>query len=115
MPTKGLLPGVAPDPCPPAVVVDSRAAIIKARRRATLRDIAHGLLLGGINYLFINWPATHVPLMSRADSAIVVAAVNAAIITHIFISRVLPRLRAKRIATTWCLSERARFFQTPRF
>jgi hypothetical protein len=114
MPTKELLPGVSADSCPPAVVVDSRTAIIRARRRATARDTAHVLLLGGINYLFANWPSTHVPLLSRDDSAFVVAAINAAIITHIVISRVIPRLRAKRIATTWCLSERARFFQPPR-
>jgi hypothetical protein len=114
MPTKDLLPGVIADSCPPAVVVDSRRAIIRARRRANARDTAHVLLLGGINYLFVNWPASHVPLLSRADSTLVVAAVNAAIITHILISRVIPRIRAKRIATTWCLSERARFFQPPR-
>ena len=114
MTTTDLLPGVSSDPCPPAVLTDSRRDIIRARRKATARDIAHVILLTGIDYLFLNWPATHVPLLGRENSAVVVAAANAAIITHIVISRVIPRLRARRVATTWSLAERARFFQPPR-
>jgi hypothetical protein len=109
-----LLPGVSPDPCPPAVVADTRSEIRRARLRATLRDIAQITLLAGIDYFFFNWPLTHIPFVSRSTSALVVALLNATILTHVIMVRTFPKLAAKRIAGTWCLAERARFFQTTR-
>ena len=112
MARRDLLPGVATDACPPAVVFDSRRAIRRARRRAALRDFAQFLLLGGVDWMFAHWPYTHVPSMDRAHSVLVVALLNAAILTHIIVVRTFPRWSARRIAATWCLSERARFFQS---
>ncbi len=108
------LPGVTADNCPPVIVADTRSDIRRARFRATLRDLGQLLFLGAIDYFFINWPLAHVPFLSRGASAIVVTLLNAAILTHVIMMRMLPRMRAKRIAATWRLAERARFFSTTR-
>jgi hypothetical protein len=111
MARRELLPGIAADACPPAVVFDSRRAIVRARRFAALRDFAQLLLLGGVDWMFIRWPYTHVPAIDRPHSLLVVALLNAALLTHIIVVRTFPRWSARRIAATWCLAERARFFQ----
>ncbi len=111
MTRRNLLPGVTADACPPEVVIESCRAIRRARFRAAARDVAHVLLLGGVDYFFLHWPNAHVPMVDRGASVIVLAALNSIVITHITLSRLVPRLAAKRIATTWCLRERARFFQ----
>lgn len=111
MARRDLLPGVATDTCPPAVVFDSLRAIRRARRRALLRDLAQFLLLAGVDWIFVRWPYTHVPTFDRAHSVLVLAMLNAILLTHLIIVRTFPRWSARRIAATWCLTERARFFQ----
>ena len=105
MTRKELLPGVTSSECPPSIVCDSRTSIRRARLRATARDIAQILLLAGVDYLFIEWPGTHLPFMNRHDSVLVVAAVNAATLTWLWMSR----WTARRIAATWSHTERRRF------
>ena len=114
MPPRDLLPGVRPDACPPRVVITTRREITRARLRATAQDVAQILLLTGVDYFFIQRNGAHIPLMNRADSFTVLAALNAAVLTHVVLSRVLPKWSARRIAATWCLAERARFFQRAR-
>jgi hypothetical protein len=111
MARKDLLPGISADDCPPVAVFDSRRAINRARFRAVLRDAAQLLLLVGVDWLFVRWPYAHVPSFDRAHSVLIVALLNAAVLTHVAVTRAFPRWSAQRIARTWCLSERAWFFQ----
>ena len=113
MARKDLLPGVDGDPVVPAIVADTRRDVIRARRRAALRDTANILLVAGIDWLFIHFPSTHIPAMTRVDSALLLLVINSAVIAYMIVARVLPRMAARRIAATWCLRERARFFQRP--
>src|SRR5688500_912127 len=96
-----LLPGVSPDPCPPTVVADSRATILRARRHAALRDSVNLILLAAVDYVCLFWPAAHVPFIGREQSMTLVALLNAAVITHAIMSRLSARLAARRIASTW--------------
>lgn len=110
MARRTLLPGVSSDNCPPAVMIDSRKVIARARRRAVAYDTIQFILLAGIDWLFVRWPYAHVPALDREQSVLIVAALNAIIATHVIIARTFPRWSARRIAGTWCLAERARFF-----
>ncbi|HEV8660740.1 MAG TPA: hypothetical protein VGS96_19210 [Thermoanaerobaculia bacterium] len=110
MARRELLPGITADDCPPVAVFDSRRAITRARRRMILHDAAQFILLAGVDWLFIRWPYTHIPSFDRAHSVVIVAVLNAALLTYAIVSRMFPRWSARRIATTWCLAERARFF-----
>ena len=111
MARRDLLPGVSIDGCPPAIVFDSRRAIRRARRRVLLRDLAQFLLLAGVDWIFVRWPYTHVPALDRASSVLVLALLNAILLTHLIVVRTFPRWSARRVASTWCVAERARFFQ----
>jgi len=104
-----LLPGVTLPECPPAIVCDSREEIRRSRIRAVARDIAQILLLAGVDYLFMTWPSTHLPLTDRHHSVLIVAGVNAATLTWMWMSRLMPRWSARRIAATWSPAERRRF------
>ncbi|HSP14913.1 MAG TPA: hypothetical protein VLV78_09190 [Thermoanaerobaculia bacterium] len=110
MARRDLLPGVKADRCPPMVAFDSRRAIVRARRHAAACDVAQLILLAGVDWMFVRWPYSHVPLIGRPDSVLVLAALNALLLTHVVMTRMFPRWSARRIATTWSLSERARFF-----
>lgn len=111
MARRDLLPGIAPAVPRTAVHVDSRRAVARARRRAAFRDLVQVLLVVGVDWMFMHWPYTHVPSMDRPHSLMIVALLNAAVVTHLIVSRTFPRWSARRIAATWCLTERARFFQ----
>ena len=113
MARRDLLPGVRTESCPPRVVSDSRREIVRARRRAVACDIAQLVLLGGVDWLFLRWPYAHVPMVDRNDSVFILAGLHALVITQMVVTRAFPRWSARRIATTWCLRERARFFQGP--
>jgi len=102
-----LLPGVTVRQSPPAVVCASAKVIRGARRRAALRDAINITLLGAIDWLVIHWPNTHVPLLDRHDSLELVALANVAVIAGLVVARALPRWRARRVAETWCTTERA--------
>jgi len=105
-----LLPGVTGAGSPPPVVADSRKVIARARRRAFVRDLFDLLLLGSVDSLFIQWPRTHLPLLDRYESLVVLAAVNASMFTYLYVARKFPEWRARRVAATWCPAERTRFF-----
>lgn len=106
-----LLPGVRDAGAPPAVVVDSRKVIARARRRAALRDLLDLLLLGCVDGLFLQWPRAHVPGLDRAESILVIGAVNGAMLAYLWLARTVPAWRARRVAGTWCAAERSRFLK----
>jgi len=105
-----LLPGVAGNPIPPPVVFHSRSVITRARRRAAWRDGFDLVLLAFVDALFVQWPNAHVPALDRGQSLLLLAAVNLAMLGTIWITRALPRWKARRVAATWCSTERTRLF-----
>lgn len=88
------------------VVCDSRRVVARARRVAAARDAAQIVLLAGVDWLFSNWPSTHIPLLSRGDSLVALGIVNAALVAHVWLMRALPKWSTRRIAATWCARER---------
>jgi hypothetical protein len=108
MPRPELLPGISHRGCPPVVHCDPRPAIRRARRRALFRDISQLLLVVAVDALLIRWPAAHVPMLTRYDSVMLVAAVNALMIGYVWLTRAFPKWSARRIASTWAPAERAR-------
>jgi hypothetical protein len=76
--------------------------------RATIRDILQVVLFVSVNYLFIRWPSTHLPFTDRHTSVVVMAAIDGAFFVWLYLSRVMPRWTARRIATTWSAAERRR-------
>lgn len=105
---RSLLPGVRDAGTPPAVVIDSRAVISRARRRAAVRDVLDLVLLLCVDGLFLAWPRTHVPMLDRADSMLALFVLNAAMVAFLWLTRAMPRWRARRVAATWCAAERTR-------
>ena len=103
-----LLPGVRDAGTPPAVVIDSRAVIARARRRASVRDFLDLVLLLCVDGLFLGWPRAHVPMLGREDSLLALLALNGAMIAFLWLARAIPRWRARRVAATWCAAERTR-------
>ena len=106
---RDLLPGVSEAASPPDVQLQSRRIVLSARRRAALRDTFDLLILGGVDALFLRWPHAHLPTLDRDHTALVIAAVNAVVITYMWSARAFPRWRARRVATTWSARERRRF------
>jgi len=90
------------------VVCDSRRVVARARRLALARDAAQIVLLAGVDWLFSNWPSTHIPLLSRSDSLVVLGIANLLIFTHVWLVRALPKWSTRRIAATWCAQEQTR-------
>jgi hypothetical protein len=88
------------------VVCDSRRVVARARRVAMARDAAQVVLLAGVDWLFSNWPSTHIPLLSRSDSLVVLGIANIGIVAHLWLMRALPKWSTRRIAATWCERER---------
>jgi hypothetical protein len=91
------------------VVFDSRRVVQRARRIAFARDGAQIVLLAGVDWLFRNWPSTHIPLLDRSDSLVLLGIVNIVALAHVWACRAFPRWRAGRIAATWSAKERARW------
>lgn len=110
---RSLLPGVNDARTPPAVVFQSRTVIAKARRRAAVRDVLDLLLLVCVDGLFLRWPLAHVPGLDRAESLLLLAAINSMLIAYIWVARALPRWTARRVAATWCVAEQSRMFNAP--
>jgi len=106
-----LLPGVSDAGVPPPVIIDSRAVVARARRRAIVRDVIDLSLLVSVDGLFLRWPAAHVPFLDRHDSLLVLLGLNAMLVSYVWLVRAVPRWAARRVATTWRVSERARFFR----
>lgn len=109
MQTTKLLPGVTADSCPPPVVCDAHDAIRRARRRAIIRDTAQIVLLAAIDYLFVYWPDSRLPLLNRAQSFIALEAMNVLIVADVWLTRAMPMWTARRIASTWTRTEREKF------
>ena len=104
-----LLPGVSEDGTPPAISCESRRVIASARRRAAFRDTFDLLILAAVDGLFLRWPHAHIPTMGRDQTALIVAAINALVLTYMWSARAFPRWRARRVASTWSISEQNRF------
>lgn len=111
MPKDELLPGVSTTACPPQVVCDAHTAIRGARRRAWLRDGLQLALLFAVDYLFVYWPESRMPFLDRAESLAALRGMNFAIVGHLWLVRALPKWSARRIASTWCRSEREKFLR----
>src|ERR1043166_2613834 len=94
MPRQKLLPGVTAGGSEPMVVFDSRRGVARARRVAIARDVAQIALLVCVDWLFQNWPSTHIPLLDRYDSLVLLGIVNAITIGHVWACRAGPRFRA---------------------
>ena len=103
-----LLPGVTAAVPPPAVVIDAHAAIRRARFHAIVRDAFDVALLVCVDVLFLRYPHTHIPLLSREDTVGLLLLVHALFIAHAWAARAFPRWRARRVAATWCAAERMR-------
>jgi hypothetical protein len=106
---RDLLPGVSPTEAPPEVFCESRRIIASARRRASFRDTLDLLLIAGVDGLFLRWPYAHVPTLDRDQTALIIAAANALVITYMWTARAFPRWRARRVASTWSTIEQSRF------
>jgi hypothetical protein len=106
---RDLLPGVSDAGEPTAVLVDARTTVTRARCRAAARDVVDLLLLGCVDGLFLRYPNTHVPLLTRAATLGLLLLVHAAFIASVWAARAFPRWRARRVASTWCIAERRRF------
>ena len=104
-----LLPGVSDAGVPPPVVIDSRAVVARARRRAIIRDVIDLLLLVCVDGLFLRWNHAHVPFLDRHDSLLVLLGLNTMLVGYVWLARALPRWRARLVANTWCRAERERF------
>ena len=104
-----LLPGVSSDSCPPRVVCDAKAEIRRARVRAGLQSLLQVVLIALVDYLFVRWPESRLPFLDRESSLSLLRVGNLVIFGDLFLSRALPKWSAKRIAGTWCRSERERF------
>ena len=109
MPTRELLPGVTAASCPPSVVCDAHAALRRARQRAYVRDAIMLSLLIAADALFIHWPEARLPFANRGQSLTLLWAMNALLLTDLWLVRALPRWWARRIAATWSRSEREKF------
>lgn len=109
MPTRELLPGVTVDSVPPAVVCDAHAALRKARRRAYVRDAITLSLLIAADALFIHWPDARLPFADRGQSLTLLWGMNALLLADLWLRRAIPRWWARRVAATWCRSEREKF------
>jgi len=109
MPTRELLPGVTAASCPPAVLCDAHAALRKARQRANVRNAITLLLFIATDALFIHWPEARLPFANRGQSLTMLWAMNALLLTDLWLMRAIPRWSARRIAATWSRSEREKF------
>jgi len=111
MPKDQLLPGVSISSCPPQVACDAHDAIKRARRRAWIRDGMQLTLLLGVDYLFAHWPQSRLPFLDRGASLAFLRGANVAMVGHLWLVRALPKWWAKRVAATWCRSEREKFLR----
>lgn len=105
-----LLPGTrGPELTPPRGRWRSVDEVKAARRRADLRDLADVVVFLAVDVLYVAWPSTHIPFLTRDDTSLILAAVHILFAAWLTASRVVPRWRAHRIADTWSDRERRRF------
>ena len=104
-----LLPGVTTADCPPRVKCDAKSPVRQARNRELLR---HGLqiaLLLAVDYLFVYWPESRLPLLDREGSLAFLRGMNVVILGDVWLTRAMPKWSARRIAGTWSRREREKF------
>ena len=114
MPDRELLPGVTTGSCPPRVACDAHAAIRKARRRAIVRDVVLIALDAAIDDLFLPWPESRLPFLTRLETLTAIRWMNVLLVADLWLMRSLPKWWARRISETWCRAERERFNPTKR-
>lgn len=114
MPRPDLLPGVSRATGASPITGRSVGIIVDARRRANLRDAAQLGLLITVDWLFLRWPAAHIPSFTRDSSLDLVLLMNAVAVLHVIVARMWPVWRARRVASTWSARERAHLTQTVR-
>lgn len=109
MPKDQLLPGVTTAACPPRVTCDAKSPVQSARRREMLRHGIQIALLLAVDYLFVYWPESRLPLLDREASLAFLRGVNVVILGDVWLTRAMPKWSARRIAATWSRRERERF------
>lgn len=108
-PNTTLLPGVDEAGAPPPVRFASKGVVQQARRRKIVHDIRDATLLALVDAFFLSWPRARIPLLDRKESLLLLLTVNVALALYLWLSRTIPRWRARRLAATWSPSERSRF------
>lgn len=107
--SRPLLPGVKQQSVPPTPVARNLASVVhQARYKRLVRDVVDVLLLLLVDVLFLSWPDSHIPFLSRQVSGNLLVLAHLALMTHWLITRALPRYRARQIAATWSPRERMR-------
>jgi hypothetical protein len=105
-----LLPGTrGPELTPPRGRWRGVDEVKLARRRADLRDLADVVVFLAVDVLYVAWPSTRIPFLTRDDTSLVLVAAHILLAAGLTASRMLPRWRAQRIASTWSERERRRF------
>lgn len=105
-----LLPGTrGRETTPPRGLWHERDAVVQARKRADIRDIADLALLLAIDVLYVGWPAVHLPFVDRESTRLLLVTVHLLFAAWCIATRVIPRWRARRIAATWSSGEQRRF------
>lgn len=105
-----MLPGAGgPETAPPIARFDARTAVRRARLRADLYDLLDLAILFAVNVMFLWWEAAHVPMLSRDTSLLILLAVNGIYVISWLRTRYFPKLKARRVASTWSPAERSRF------
>lgn len=104
-----LLPGVQETGAPPPVVFASKSVVQHARRKKVFHDVFDVVLLMLVDAFFLAWPRARVPLLDRHQSLMLLLAVNLALAVYLWLSRAVPRWRARRLSSTWSPLERSRF------
>jgi hypothetical protein len=104
-----LLPGVSQTAVPPSVSMRNLAVTVEqARYDRFVRDAVDVLLLLLVDTLFLAWPTSHIPFLSRELSGAILVAAHVGLIAHFVVTRSLPRYRAQRIAQTWSATEQSK-------
>jgi hypothetical protein len=83
----------------------------KARRRALMRETTQVALLVAVDWLFVHWPESRLPLADRSHTLTILFGVNVLLVADVWLTRTLPRWRARVVAATWCRSEREKFLR----
>ena len=101
-----LLPGVSPRKSPPDVRCDARETIRAARMKAALQELMQVAFLLLIDAMFVYWPESRVPFLDRGETLTLLRIANIVILADLLLTRLMPQIRARRVATTWSDAER---------
>ena len=104
-----LIPGVEGPKRPSLVAEQARLEVSRARHRAAVQDLLDCAVLLVVDAIFLIWSDARLPFIERDGTILVLLLFNSLIVTAYLRSRVIPQWKARRIASTWSLDERARF------